>query len=94
MSPLYHVIAVDAAALIMLGDADELVPLHQSEVIIEKFKEAGVPAELVVKKGAKHGIWPSMLVQDFGAFADWFDKYLVEKDAKPEQAKAAEQAAK
>ena len=53
----------DAPTLIIHGDADELVPLQQSELIIAKFKEAGVPAELVVKKGAGHG-WATMLVDD------------------------------
>lgn len=99
MSPIYHVNAGDAPTLILHGDADELVPLQQSEIIVEKFKEAGVPAELVVKKGAGHGVWPSMLIQDFGMFADWFDKHL---QAAPAQAadpavdtteKTAEQAA-
>jgi acetyl esterase/lipase len=90
VSPIYHVNEGDAPALIMHGDADDLVPLQQSEIIVEKFKEAGVPAELVVKKGAGHGVWPSMMIKDFGAFADWFDKHLLEQDAKPEEAKPAD----
>ncbi len=76
VSPIYHVDAGDAPALILHGDADELVPLQQSELIVEKFKEAGVPVELIVKKGAGHGVWPSMLIQDFSTIADWFDKHL------------------
>ena len=35
---------------------------------------AGVPAELIVRKGAGHG-WPTLL-EDVEKFADWFDKYL------------------
>jgi len=89
VSPIYHVNEGDAPALIMHGDADDLVPLQQSEIIVEKFKEAGVPAELVVKKGAGHGVWPSMLIQDFGAFADWFDQHLLAKKAKSDEAKPA-----
>jgi acetyl esterase/lipase len=88
VSPIYHVNTGDAPTLILHGDADELVPLQQSEVIVEKFKEANVPVELVVKKGAGHGVWPSMLIQDFGTIADWFDQHL--KPAASEQA-AAEQ---
>lgn len=76
MSPIYHVSAGDAPTLILHGDADKLVPLQQSEIIVEKFKQVGVPAELVVKKGAKHGVWMSMFTTDFGMIADWFDKYL------------------
>src|SRR5262249_5452845 len=46
MSPIYHVSADDAPTLILHGDADELVPLQQSEIIIEKLKEAGGPAQV------------------------------------------------
>lgn len=74
MSPCYHVTKDDAPTLIIHGDADKLVPLQQSELIMEKFKEAGVPAELIVKQGAAHG-WPTILA-DFKSIADWFDKYL------------------
>ncbi len=75
MSPIYHVNEGDAPTLILHGDADELVPLQQSEIIVEKLKEADVPVELIVKKGAGHGIWPTMF-QDFKTIGDWFDKYL------------------
>jgi acetyl esterase/lipase len=81
MSPIYHVTADDAPTLILHGDADDLVPLQQSEIIVEKFKEAGVPVELIVKKGADHGIWPSMLTTDFGTIAQWFDTHLKPQSA-------------
>ncbi len=74
VSPANHVSADDAPSLIYHGDADALVPLQQSEAIVEKFKTAGVDAKLVVKKGAGHG-WLSM-VKDMEAFADWFDQHL------------------
>ncbi|MBI3839365.1 MAG: alpha/beta hydrolase [Planctomycetia bacterium] len=73
-SPAYHVSKDDAPTLIIHGDSDQLVPLQQSELIMEKFKEAGVPAELVVKKGGAHG-WPT-IISDTKTIADWFDKYL------------------
>jgi len=50
------------------------VPIQQAELIITKFKELGVPAELVVKKDAAHG-WPD-LFKDMAIIADWFDKHL------------------
>ena len=49
--------------------ADAAVGVDHGEV-----QEAGVPAELVVKKGGGHG-WPTILA-DFKTIADWFDKYL------------------
>jgi acetyl esterase/lipase len=81
MSPIYHVNEGDAPTLILHGDADTLVPLQQSEIIVEKFKAAGVPVELIVKKGAGHGIWPSMLTTDFATIAAWFEQYLKPADA-------------
>lgn len=82
ISPALHVSADDAPTLIYHGDADPIVPLQQSELIVEKFKEAGVPTKLVVKPGAGHG-WLTMIA-DLTAFADWFDVYLkAERPAAP-----------
>jgi acetyl esterase/lipase len=80
LSPIYHVNAESPPTFIMHGDKDELVPIQQAEVMVAKLKEAGVPAELVVKKGAAHG-WPN-ISRDTVAFADWFDRYLLKKGDK------------
>jgi acetyl esterase/lipase len=74
ISPIYHVTPDDPPTLIIHGDADKLVPIQQAETIIAKFKDAGVPAELVVRKDAAHG-WATLL-KDINIFADWFDKHL------------------
>lgn len=74
ISPVYHVSSDDPPTLIIHGDADALVPIQQSELIMAKLKEAGVPAKLVVKPGAKHG-WPN-LDKDLTVIADWFDEHL------------------
>ncbi len=79
ISPVTHVSADSPPTLIIHGDADKLVPIQQAEVIIAKLKDAGVPAELIVKKGADHG-WKDMS-KDRAACADWFDKYLLKKGA-------------
>ena len=65
MSPVYHVSADDPPTLIIHGTADLTVPLQQSNRIMEKFKEANVPCELVVKPGKAHG-WLD-IGQDSGA---------------------------
>lgn len=77
ISPITHVTSDDAPTLIIHGDKDFLVPIQQAEIMVAKLKEAGVPAELVVKKGAAHG-WPKM-DEDFPKIVDWFDKYLLKK---------------
>lgn len=74
ISPVTHVTADDPPTLIIHGDADELVPIQQAELIVDKLKAAGVPAELVRRPGAAHG-WPKM-ERDLALFADWFDKHL------------------
>jgi acetyl esterase/lipase len=77
ISPIYHVSADDPPALIIHGDADKLVPIQQAESIVAKFKEVGVEAKLIVKKGAAHG-WAN-IQKDLTHFADWFDRHLARK---------------
>lgn len=74
VSPISHVSPDDPPTLIIHGDADQLVPLQQSERIVEELKKTGVPTNLVVKKGAGHG-WIG-IDKDVNQLVDWFDKYL------------------
>jgi acetyl esterase/lipase len=76
-SPFAHASSDDPPTLIIHGDKDSIVPLQQAEAIITRFKEVGVPAELIVKKGADHG-WPGM-DRDLEKCVDWFDRYLAPK---------------
>ena len=63
--------------LIIHGDADPIVPLQQSEVMLAALKKANVSAELVVKKGGGH---PWLTIhQEVQVVADWLDKQLVTK---------------
>jgi acetyl esterase/lipase len=55
ISPRYHVDACDASVLLLHGDADRLVPLEHSEEMKKALEEKGVPVELVVFPGQKHG---------------------------------------
>jgi acetyl esterase/lipase len=77
LSPVNHVSSDDPPTFIMHGDADPTVPLQQSQLIIEKFNEAKVPCELVVKPGGAHG-WLD-IGADVPKLVDWFDKYLAKK---------------
>lgn len=60
--------------LLVHGDADPLVPLQQSERLLAALKNAGVPAELIIKKGGGHP-WPT-LPEEIQIMANWFDKQL------------------
>jgi dipeptidyl aminopeptidase/acylaminoacyl peptidase len=77
ISPIYHVTKETAPTLIIHGDRDELVPIRQAKVFVEKLRSEGVPTELIVREGAGHG-WPR-IGDDLSLFADWFDKYLLKK---------------
>jgi acetyl esterase/lipase len=74
ISPINHVAKDNPPTLIVHGDKDLLVPLQQAEVMAAKLKEAGVPSELIVKKGGGHD---GALVKEYIPQAlAWFDKYL------------------
>jgi acetyl esterase/lipase len=77
VSPIAHVSGDDPPTLIVHGDADHLVPIQQSEVMMAKLKKAGVVAQLVVKKGVGH-TWNGM-EGEVVTVIDWFDKYLPKK---------------
>src|SRR5262249_27630074 len=74
ISPITHVSADDPPTLIIHGDADPLVPLQQSQTMVEKLKAAGVESKLIVKPGLGHG-WAT-IGQDVEQIADWFDAHL------------------
>lgn len=54
-NPITYVNAGDPPFLIAHGDADPLVPHHQSELLEAALKKAGVPVTFYTVKGAGHG---------------------------------------
>ena len=62
--------------LLIHGDADPLVPLQQSQKMVEALKAAGGSAELMVKKGGGHP-WLT-LPEEVEVMAKWFDQHLTE----------------
>jgi acetyl esterase/lipase len=74
IAPVYQVSTDDAPALIVHGDADQLVPIQQARLMVDALEKHGIPAKLIVKPGLQHG-WPG-LEKDLESFADWFDQYL------------------
>lgn len=77
VSPAYCVTSKAPPFLIIHGDADPLVPLSQSEKLLAALKAAGVPCELIIKKGGAHP-WPT-IHEEVQVMADWFDKQLAAK---------------
>lgn len=74
ISPIYYVTSNMPPTLIIHGNADPLVPIQQSESFVERAKEVGATAKLIVKEGKSHG-WPNWQA-DIVFCADWFDRYL------------------
>ena len=70
--------------LIIHGDADFTVPLHQSEMLVAALKKNGGSAELIVKKGGGHP-WFT-IAEEVKVMADWFDKELKPKQTPGGQA--------
>lgn len=75
ISPARLVTSAAPPFLLVHGDADPIVPLQQSQIMLESLRKAGVPAELVVKKGGAHP-WPT-IHEEVRVAADWFNKQLV-----------------
>jgi acetyl esterase/lipase len=74
ISPINFVTSNMAPSLIIHGDADKLVPIYQAEIFVERAKQAGATAKLIVREGKDHG-WIGMDA-DMRIFADWFDTHL------------------
>jgi acetyl esterase/lipase len=74
ISPIYFVTSNMPPTLIIHGDADKLVPLQQAESFVNRAREAGATAKLVIKEGKAHG-W-AKIEDDLPLLADWFDQYL------------------
>jgi acetyl esterase/lipase len=78
LSPITHAAKGAAPTLIVHGDKDEVVPIAQSEAMIEKLKGCGVESKLLVKKGKAHFevVW---VVKELPTLADWFDQQFFKK---------------
>lgn len=74
LSPAWQINGKTPPVLLVHGDADKTVPLQQSQIYIERLKQAGVPNKLVVLPGKGHG-WLTIF-QDVVMVADWFDAHL------------------
>jgi acetyl esterase/lipase len=74
ISPVYHVSSNDAAVMIFHGDEDDLVPIIQAEILVQKLEDAKVPVSFIIKKGEGHG-WPNTDMDTKQALY-WFEIYL------------------
>ncbi|HVL14859.1 MAG TPA: alpha/beta hydrolase [Gemmata sp.] len=73
-SPLHCATRDAVPTFIIHGDADELVPLKQSELLIDKLRKYKVECSLDVKPGMGHSALAASV--HLPQLANWFDKYL------------------
>ena len=74
ISPINLVDKDDAPIFLIHGNKDELVPLQQSEILITKLEEAGVPNKLYMKEGGGHG-W-NVSDEELQLIVAWFKQHL------------------
>lgn len=81
ISPIYYVTDALPPTIIIHGDADDVVPLQQSQSFLDRAAAAGAKNfKLVVRPGKPHG-WPQGSIvwksdEDMEVFLDWFDHHL------------------
>jgi len=75
-SPINYVSPDDPPVLLIHGDADDVVPYNQSELLRPALSEQGVTVELISIPGGGHGGW--ITPELYERFADWFDLHLRE----------------
>ena len=75
ISPLYFTTPDDPPLLLIHGDQDRTVPVQQSEILKEKYEEAGLTVKLIVQPGGGHTYWEGIEKQ-YEDVAAWFDQYL------------------
>jgi len=77
-SPIAHITPGAAPTLLIHGDADEVVPVGQSQAMEQALLKAGVETSLVLVPGANHG--GEVMEQHVGTLLPqvvaWFDRYL------------------
>jgi acetyl esterase/lipase len=75
-SPLTHVTPGDPPFFLVHGDADDVVPIANSEAMAEALREAGVPVQFRRVPGVGHG--PGLLADPAlrAEVRAWFDEHL------------------
>ncbi len=82
-SPVHYITAKTPPFLIVHGDKDLMVPLQQSQELVDALKKAGVPVEFHVIVGGGHGKPGFDTPEVTGWLNDFFDKYLKGGTAAP-----------
>lgn len=75
-SPIAYVDKSDAPTLFLHGTEDPLVPLDQSERMLQALKDVGIEAELLIMEGEGHGWMGEKLEQSNQRMMKFFEDHL------------------
>lgn len=87
VSPLLHVTAKSAPALMIHGDKDELVPISHSQQMVAAMEKEKVACRLLTIEGAAHGFSAKQNEIVVPAMVEWFEKHLAVSATTPAPAK-------
>ena len=76
ISPILHIDSDDPSTLLIHGDADDLVPISQSEDIYAVLSEQGVESEFITIPGGQHGFRGENAVKADRLRLEWFQRHL------------------
>jgi acetyl esterase/lipase len=78
ISPILFVSDDDPPVLLIHGDADELVPIRNSEALTAEFEKVGVAHDFIVIEGGDHGFRnPADRSAAYQAMVAWFKAHLL-----------------
>ena len=78
VSPILFVSKDDPPTLLIHGDADDLVPIGNSEALTAAFAEHGVTHDFVIIEGGGHGFRGENRAEATRAMVAWFTEHLAE----------------
>jgi acetyl esterase/lipase len=78
LSPVTHIDRDSAPILLIHGSEDKTVPITQSQEMLERYKKAGLSADLVTIDGAPHSFWnmPQWSAETIDKSAQFFHSVL------------------
>jgi acetyl esterase/lipase len=80
VSPILFVSPDDPPTLLIHGDADQLVPILQSQLIFDALKKAGVTTDFITIPGGNHGFTnPEHSRRATEAMVAWFEQHLIRR---------------
>ncbi len=79
ISPILFVTSDDPPTLLLHGDADTLVPISNSEIMLAELKSKGIESDFITYEGGDHGFRnPEHRAQAAAERLTWFNKYLLQ----------------